>query len=90
MNLSRPDRAERLDALAAEYALGTLPGRARRRLARIAQTDTAVAAAIRAREKRLSPFAEAAPPVTPPPRVWRVIALRLGLEPVRPIAPGLC
>lgn len=88
MNLSRPDRAERLDALAAEYALGTLPGRARRRLARIAQTDTAVAAAIRAWEKRLSPFAEAAPPVTPPPRVWRVIALRLGLEPVRPIAPG--
>ncbi|MFO1317096.1 MAG: anti-sigma factor [Burkholderiales bacterium] len=88
MNLSRPDRLPRLDALAAEYALGTLPGRARRRLARIAQTDTAVAAAIRTWEQRLSPFAEAAPPVTPPPRVWRVIALRLGLEPVRPSAPG--
>ena len=27
MNLARPDRSERLDALAAEYALGTLPGR---------------------------------------------------------------
>lgn len=88
MNLSRPDREPRLDALAAEYALGTLPVRARLRLARIAQTDTAVAAAIRGWEQRLSPFAEAAPPVTPPPRVWRVVALRLGLEPVRPAAPG--
>ena len=88
MNLSRPDRLHRLDALAAAYVLGTLPGRARRRLARIAQTDTAVAVAIRAWEQRLSPFAETAPPVTPPPRVWRVIALRLGLAPVRPPAPG--
>lgn len=88
MNLSRPDRAERLDALCAEYALGTLPGRARRRLARIAQTDTAVAVAIRTWEQRLAAFAEAAPPVTAPPRVWRVVALRLGLEPVRPTLPG--
>ena len=39
MNLSRPDRASRLDALAAEYALGTLSPRARRRLAAIARTD---------------------------------------------------
>jgi anti-sigma-K factor RskA len=88
VNLSRPDRTPRLDALAAEYVLGTLPGRARRRLARIAQTDTAVAVAIRTWEQRLSPFAETAPPVTPPPRVWRVIALRLGLAPVRPPAPA--
>ncbi len=88
MNLSRPDRLARLDALAAEYALGTLPGRARRRLARIAQTDTVVAAAIRGWEQRLTPLAEAAPPITPSPRVWRVIALRLGLEPVRATTGG--
>ena len=88
MNLSRPDRLSRLDALAAEYALGTLPGRARRRLARVAQTDTVVASAIRGWEHRLSPLADAAPPITPSPRVWRVIALRLGLEPVRTPAPG--
>ena len=43
MNLSRPDRLPRLDALAAEYVLGTLASRARVRLARIAQTDTVVA-----------------------------------------------
>ena len=88
MNLSRPDRLARLDALAAEYALGTLPGRARRRLARVAQTDTVVASAIRGWEQRLSPLAEAAPPITLSPRVWRVIALRLGLEPVRTPTPG--
>src|SRR6185436_19125089 len=88
MNLSRPDRLPRLDALAAEYVLGTLPSRARMRLARVARTDTVVAGAIRAWEQRLAPFAEAAPPITPSPRLWRVIALRLGLEPVRPATAG--
>jgi anti-sigma-K factor RskA len=83
MNLSRPDRLPRLDALAASYALGTLPIRARMRLARIARTDTAVASTIRAWEQRLAPFAEAAPPITPSPQVWRLIALRLGLDAVR-------
>jgi anti-sigma-K factor RskA len=83
MNLSRPDRADRLDALAAMYALGTLSGRARARLARIARTDTAVAGAIRTWENRLSPLAAGAPGVTPSPRVWKVIALRLGLDPNR-------
>jgi anti-sigma-K factor RskA len=88
MNLSRPDRLPRLDALAASYALGTLPFRARMRLAKIARTDTVVASTIRAWEQRLSPFAEAAPPITPPPQVWRLIALRLGLDTVRPSARG--
>jgi anti-sigma-K factor RskA len=88
MNLSRPDRLSRLDALAAEYVLGTLPARARMRLSRIARTDTVVAGAIRTWEQRLAPLAEAAPPITPSPRLWRLIALRLGLEPVRPATPG--
>ena len=39
--------------------LGTLPGRARARLAHIARTDTVVAARIRAWEQRLAPLAEA-------------------------------
>ena len=87
MNLSRPDRPQRLDLLAAQYALGTLPARARARLTRMAQTDTVVAAAIRGWEQRLSSLAEGAPPITPSPRLWKVIALRLGLEPVRNAAP---
>jgi len=79
MNLSRPDRLDRLDALAAEYALGTLPARARWRLARVAKVDGAVGAAIREWEMRLARLAEEAAPVTPPPRVWTAIAARLGL-----------
>ncbi|MCC7327374.1 MAG: anti-sigma factor [Burkholderiales bacterium] len=84
MNLSRPDRLHRLDALAAAYALGTLPARARLRLARVAQTDIVVAATIREWEQRLSPLSEAGPPIVPPPQLWRLIALRLGLAPERP------
>jgi len=85
MNLSRPDRVNRLDALAASYALGTLPGRARARLAHIARTDTVVRSTIRAWEERLAPFAETAPPINPSPQVWRRIALRLGLDATRRI-----
>ena len=79
MNLGRPDRSARLDALAAEFALGTLAGRARRRLARIARVDPVVARAIAAWEDRLGVLAEAVPGVTPPPRVWEGIRARLGL-----------
>ena len=79
MNLSRPDRLQRLDALAAEYALGTLPTRARMRLARVAKVDGAVAAAVHSWEMRLAPLAEGAAPITPPPRVWSAIVQRLGL-----------
>lgn len=80
MNLSRPDRSARLDALAAQYALGTLPARARRRLAAIARRDATVAAAMQEWEWRLASLAEAVPGIAPAPRVWARIALRLGLE----------
>ena len=73
MNLSRPDRPQRLDALAAEYALGTMPARARLRLARAAGSDRVIAAALRDWETRLAPLAEGVAPVTPPPRVWAAI-----------------
>ncbi len=80
MNLSRPDRQERLDRLAAQYALGTLPRRPRARLERAAREDPRVAAALRAWEDRLASLAVAVPRVTPPPRVWTRIVGRLGLE----------
>ncbi len=86
MNLSRPDRRDLLDALAGAYVLGTLPARSRSRLATMARTDTVIAAAIRGWEERLLPLAEVAAPVTPSPRVWKVIALRLGLDPERATA----
>lgn len=79
MNLGRADRQRRLDLLAAEYALGTLPWRARRRLQRAATGDPAVAHAIEAWEQRLCGFAVAVPALTPAPRVWNRISTRLGL-----------
>jgi len=83
MDLSRPDRAQRLEALAAQYALGTLSPRARRRLVHIARRDPRVAQVLSQWELRLASLASAAPPVTPPPRVWDNIAARLGLASAR-------
>jgi len=80
MDLDRPDRQRRLDLLAAEYALGTLSGRARRRLDRAARASPAVAQSIGDWEARLAGLAAALPGVTPAPRVWEGIARRLGLS----------
>lgn len=79
MDLGDPDRAARLEALAAEYALGTLSHRARRRLDAAARVDQRVAVVLRTWETRLAGLADAIPPVTPPPRVWAGIRARLGL-----------
>ncbi|MEO8537032.1 MAG: hypothetical protein ABI533_05855, partial [Betaproteobacteria bacterium] len=81
MNLSRPDRRERLDRLAAEFALGTSPARVRRRLSSLAQRDRVVADALTEWERRLAVLVEGVPSMTPPPRVWARIIARLGLEP---------
>jgi len=82
MNLSDPARSQRLDALAAEFALGTLPARTRARLSRVALGDAAVASAILGWELRLAPLADAVAPITPPPRIWQAIAARLGITAV--------
>lgn len=74
MNLSRPDRAQ---ALAAEYVLGTLRGRARERFERAMRSDRLVGDAVRAWEERLLPLSEAIPAIEPPARVWRSIQARL-------------
>ena len=71
---ANPELRERL---AAEYALGTLRGRARRRLRRWMREDAALAAAVAQWEARLGPMAEAVAPVPPPARVWRQIEAQL-------------
>ena len=88
MNLSRPDRSARLDALAAAYALGTLGPRARRRLAAVGQRDPVVATALRQWEWRLSALADGRPGVTPSPRVWERIRSRLGFADAGPARKG--
>jgi anti-sigma-K factor RskA len=74
MNLREPRRA---DALAAEYVLGTLRGRARARFERLARSDRALADAVHGWEEVLLPLAEALPPVAPPARVWRAVLARV-------------
>lgn len=86
MNLSNPERGERLERLAAEFALGTIPARVRRRLSRLARRDNVVAAALTRWERRIAALADQVPGVTPPPRVWQGIVTRLGLSPATRVA----
>jgi anti-sigma-K factor RskA len=77
MNLhQRPDL---LDRLAAEYALGTLRGRARRRLDALAIGNDAVRQAINSWQRRLDTMAELGRAIEPPGSVWLAIESRLGL-----------
>ena len=81
------DKPELHERLAAEYALGTLRGAARRRLQRWMREDAALAMTVAGWEGRLAPMAAAVQPVQPPARVWRAIRQRLGES--APAAGGL-
>jgi len=74
---NRPELTERL---AAEYALGTLRGRARARFARWMREDGATARAVAEWEGRLAPMAQSVAPRRPPARVWEAIEERIGKE----------
>ncbi len=69
-----PDTAH---ALAAEYVLGTLRGRARNRFEALAREDRDLAGVVRRWEAGLTPLAGRIAPVDPPARVWRAIESRL-------------
>ena len=77
------DHPELRQRLAAEYALGTLRGLARRRFERVLASDPALREQVQDWELRLNLLAESAPAVAPPPRVWRRIEQRLGPAPGR-------
>lgn len=64
-------------ALAAEYALGTLRGRARQRFERWMRSDAAIAAEAQGWEEALAVLAQDARPVEPPTRVWTQIEARI-------------
>lgn len=68
-------------ALAAEYVVGTLRGRARRRFEAIMAADPAVEAIVREWERGLTPLAERVPAVEPPARVWKAIESRIAPTP---------
>jgi len=66
------------DRLAAEYALGTLRGPARRRFERLLSDNAYLRDLAEDWELRLNLLAESAPAVAPPARVWEGIAERIG------------
>jgi anti-sigma-K factor RskA len=65
------------EALAAEYALGTLQGAARRRFERSLKDDPGLRRLVVEWQTRLAPLDTAAKPVAPPQRVWRTIQQRI-------------
>ncbi len=66
------------ERLAAEYALGTLRGAARRRFRRWIAEDATLATTVAHWEARLAPMAVAVSPVQPPARLWRAIQQQIG------------
>jgi anti-sigma-K factor RskA len=80
MKYEHPELRERL---AAEYALGTLRGAARRRFERLLAADRSLRDLVQDWELRLNLLAESAPAVAPPDRVWQRIEQRLGPALVR-------
>lgn len=74
------------DALAAQYVVGTLSARVRRRLQSLMRYDPQLRLRVEAWEERLDPFADALPDHAPPPRLWDAIAERI--RPARARAAG--
>jgi anti-sigma-K factor RskA len=64
-------------ALAPEFVLGTLRGRARRRFEAIMREDASVTEIVRRWEAELTPLAGRVPAVEPPARVWKQIEARI-------------
>ena len=77
-----------VQALAAQYVLGTLRGRARQRFEALMRNDRAIAQEVARWEDALTPLAERVPPVEPPRRVWSQIEARLAPRAARPARAG--
>jgi anti-sigma-K factor RskA len=75
MNLLQPP--QRLDALARDYATGTLHGGARRRFERLLLDEPAARRAVAAWQQDLAALAVSVPPMAPRPQVWHGLQQRL-------------
>ncbi len=65
-------------ALAAEYVLGTLHGRARQRFERLLEQDARLRQVVSSWEQKLGPLNEGLKPVEVPEEVWNKVQKRLG------------
>jgi anti-sigma-K factor RskA len=74
----RYDNPQLLDALARDYVVGTLHGRARARFARVLAASLPARRAVLDWERRLAPLARAVPSAEPPPHVWHGIEAAIG------------
>lgn len=72
------DSPDLLDKLAAEYVLGTMSARVRRRFQAIQRGSLAAQRAVQDWERRLSPLAQSVPPAPPRATTWEAIARRTG------------
>jgi anti-sigma-K factor RskA len=77
--MTTPNNPEVIDRLAAEYALGTLRGLARRRFERWRASTPFVDERCRFWEERLMYLAKDLKPVQPPAHVWPAIQRRLNI-----------
>ena len=80
--------ADDIDGLAAEYVLGTLDASERTAVAARRQREDDLDAAIAAWERRLSPLAEAVPPLEPPAGLFTSIEARLANANGQSTGPG--
>jgi anti-sigma-K factor RskA len=64
------------DALASQYALGTLQGAARRRFEKLLDSDPELRIRVQEWSHRLAPMSNGLEPVQPPAKVWRQIQSR--------------
>lgn len=71
MNYEHP---KLLDKLSAEYVLGTMSPRARRRFTRLMQHSPVVQHAVHAWQTRLQPLQQSIVPIDPPAQLWPAIA----------------
>jgi len=69
---------ERLDALAADYVMGTMQGQARRRFVRLMQAYQKVRERVWHWEQLLAPMNGRIEAQQPPERVWQEISRRIG------------
>ncbi len=74
----RYDNPQLIEALAREYVIGTLHGRARRRFARVLSASLVARRSVATWERQLAPLARCVRPVQPPAAAWAHIENAIG------------